>query len=126
MRDAVLRARGVRKEFGNGEARVRTVDEVDLAVASGESVAVMGPSGRGKSTLLHLLGRLLRPSAGEIEFAGHRIHAMNERALAQLRSDQVGFVFQAFHLMPELTAVENVKVPALLAGQPSRAGDPRR
>jgi len=118
---AVLRARGLRKEYGKGDGLVRAVDAVDLDVASGETVAVMGPSGCGKSTLLHLLGGLDRSSGGEIWLAGRRLDQMGERALARLRRDAVGFVFQAFHLMDELTAVENVELPALLAGQPARA-----
>ena len=95
--------------------------EVDLDVASGETVAVMGPSGCGTSTLLHLLGGLDRPTGGELWLAGQRLDQMGERALARLRRGAVGFVFQAFHLMDELTAVENVELPALLAGQPARA-----
>ena len=94
---------------------------VDLDVAAGETVAIMGPSGCGKSTLLHLLGGLDRPSGGEVRLAGSRVDQMSERALARLRQDSVGFVFQAFHLMDELTAVENVELPALLAGRPARA-----
>jgi len=85
----------------------------------------MGPSGCGKSTLLHLLGGLDRPSGGEVRLAGSRVDQMSERALARLRQDSVGFVFQAFHLMDELTAVENVELPALLAGRPARAARQR-
>jgi ABC-type lipoprotein export system ATPase subunit len=118
---ALLRARGVRKEYGKGEGLVRAVDEVDLEVDPGETVAVMGPSGCGKSTLLHLLGGLDRPSGGEISLAGRRIDQMGEKALARMRRTAVGFVFQAFHLMEELTAVENVELPALLAGRSPRA-----
>ena len=77
----------------------------------------MGPSGCGKSTLLHLLGGLDRPSAGEVWLAGRRIDGMSERALARMRRSAVGFVFQAFHLMDELTAQENIELPALLAGR---------
>jgi putative ABC transport system ATP-binding protein len=117
---SVLSARGLRKHYGHGEGLVRAVDGVDLTVGSGETVAVMGPSGCGKSTLLHLLGGLDRASAGEICLAGNRIDRMTERALARVRRTAVGFVFQAFHLMDELTAVENVELAALLAGRSPR------
>jgi putative ABC transport system ATP-binding protein len=115
-----LRARGLRKDFGRGEGLVRAVDDVSLDIARGELVAVTGPSGCGKSTLLHLLGGLDRPTAGELWLAGERIDRYSERALARLRRDGVGFVFQAFHLMDELTAQENVELPALLAGRSPR------
>jgi ABC-type lipoprotein export system ATPase subunit len=118
---SMLRARGLRKEYGREASLVRAVDQVDLDVPAGETLAVMGPSGCGKSTLLHLLGGLDRPSAGEIWLAGQRIDQMSERRMAALRRDAVGFVFQAFHLMDELTAVENVELPALLAGRSPRA-----
>jgi ABC-type lipoprotein export system ATPase subunit len=117
----VLRAGGLRKYYGSGTGLVRAVDGVDLEVAAGQTVAVMGPSGCGKSTLLHLLGGLDRPTAGELELAGTRIDRLGERGLARLRREAVGFVFQAFHLMDELTAVENVELPALLAGRSPRA-----
>ena len=120
--DAVLLCtRGLRKEYGKEAGLVRAVDGVDLDVRRGETVAVMGPSGCGKSTLLHLLGGLDRPSAGEVRLAGVRVDQMGERALARMRRDAVGFVFQAFHLMDELTAAENVELPALLAGRSPRA-----
>src|SRR5262245_8585636 len=81
----------------------------------------MGPSGCGKSTLLHLLGGLDRPSGGEVSLAGRRLDQMGEKALARMRRTAVGFVFQAFHLVDELTAAENVELPALLAGRSPRA-----
>jgi putative ABC transport system ATP-binding protein len=123
--EPLARARGLRKEYGGGEGLVRAVDEIDLEVGRGESLAVMGPSGCGKSTLLHLLGGLDRPSAGELWLNGRRIDNLSERALAQLRRHEVGFVFQAFHLMDELTAQENVELPALLAGRSPRAARTR-
>jgi ABC-type lipoprotein export system ATPase subunit len=117
----VLRARGLHKHYGTGDGLVRAVDGVDLDVVPGETVAVMGPSGCGKSTLLHLLGALDRPSGGELWLAGRRTDQLSERALARMRRSDVGFVFQAFHLMDELTAVENVELSALLAGRSPRA-----
>ena len=121
MSEKVLQAHGLSKAFGRGEGLVRAVDEVDLEVCAGETVAVMGPSGCGKSTLLHLLGGLERASGGEIVLAGSRLDQMGERALARLRRTAIGFVFPAFHLIDELTARENVELPALLAGQSPRA-----
>jgi putative ABC transport system ATP-binding protein len=118
---AVVRARGLRMHYGRGDGLVRAVDGIDLDVAPGETVAVMGPSGCGKSTLLHLLGGLDRPSGGEVWLGGHRIDRVGERGLARMRRRAVGFVFQAFHLMDELTAVENVELPALMAGSSPRA-----
>jgi ABC-type lipoprotein export system ATPase subunit len=121
VNQSMLRARGLRKEYGREASLVRAVDGVDLDVPAGETLAVMGPSGCGKSTLLHLLGGLDRSTAGEIWLAGQRIDQMSERGMAALRRDAVGFVFQAFHLMDELTAVENIELPALLAGRSPRA-----
>jgi putative ABC transport system ATP-binding protein len=108
----LVHAKGLRKDYGSGEG----------LVSRGEAVAVMGPSGCGKSTLLHLIGGLDRPSAGELSVAGQRVDGLSERALAYFRRNEIGFVFQAFHLMDELTAQENVELPALLAGySPSEA-----
>lgn len=117
----VLQASGLRKWHGTGEGLVRAVDGVDLAVDAGETVAIMGPSGCGKSTLLHLLGGLDRPSGGEVLLNGHRIDNLGEKALARLRRTEISYVFQSFHLMEELSAVENVELPALLAGCSPRA-----
>jgi putative ABC transport system ATP-binding protein len=117
---ALLRTEGLRKQYGRDESLVRAVDNVSLEVARGETLAIMGPSGCGKSTLLHLLGGLDRPTDGELWLDGNRIDQLNERGLANLRRRQVGFVFQAFHLMDELTAQENVELPALLAGRSPR------
>jgi putative ABC transport system ATP-binding protein len=119
---SVLSARRLRKEYGQGAALVRAVDDVSVDVAPGESIAIVGPSGCGKSTLLYLLGGLERPTAGTLRLAGHDLERMKEARLAQLRRSDLGFVFQAFHLVDELTAAENVELPALLAGaSPRRA-----
>jgi putative ABC transport system ATP-binding protein len=122
LKGLVLRARGLGKGYGRGEASVRAVDEVSLEVAVGESVAVVGPSGCGKSTLLYLLGGLERPTRGSVWLGNEQIDRMPEARLARLRRRAVGFVFQAFHLVDELTSLENVELPALLAGgSPSAA-----
>jgi putative ABC transport system ATP-binding protein len=118
--EILVRACGLRRDYGRGESLIRAVDDVDLEVTAGETLAVTGPSGCGKSTLLHLLGGLDRPSAGELWLAGQRVDRLSERALAELRCHRIGFVFQAFHLMDELTAQENVELPALLAGRSPR------
>jgi ABC-type lipoprotein export system ATPase subunit len=117
----VLRARGLRREYGSQAGLVRAVDRVDLDIAAGETLAVTGPSGCGKSTLLHLLGGLDRPSAGQIWLDGQRTDQLSESTLARLRRAAVGFVFQAFHLLDELTAAENAELPMLLAGRSPRA-----
>jgi putative ABC transport system ATP-binding protein len=117
--NAAVRVTRLAKHYGRGEALIRAVDDVDLEVAAGESVVVVGPSGCGKSTLLQLMGGLDVPTSGEVWIGGLRIDGTSERARARLRRDHVGFVFQDFHLMEELTAVENVELPALLAGTPS-------
>ena len=112
----VLEARGIVKTLGVGRAQRRILDAVTLEVEAGEVVAVLGRSGSGKSTLLHLLGGLDRPDAGRIVLAGADITAQSPRALAKTRLRHVGFVFQAFHLIEELSGEENVLLPARLPG----------
>ncbi|MFL5967060.1 MAG: ABC transporter ATP-binding protein [Gaiellaceae bacterium] len=115
MGSVLVRVRGLAKTYGEAHAAVRVLDGADLDVGRGEFVAVIGRSGSGKSTLLHLLGGLDRPDAGEIELDGTRIDRLDQRGLTELRRRHVGFVFQAFHLLPELSGVENVLLPARLA-----------
>src|SRR5215217_930295 len=110
---AAVRARGLVKTFGSGRAARRVLDGADLEVEPGEVVAVLGRSGTGKSTLLHLLGGLDRAEAGSIEVAGEDVATASEAALSALRRREIGFVFQFFHLLPELTGEGNV----LLAGR---------
>jgi putative ABC transport system ATP-binding protein len=117
---AVLEARGLHKTYAADGAAVRAVDGLDLAVELAESVSVMGPSGCGKSTMLHLLGGLERPDSGEILLDGTRVDRLSEAAWAALRRRSIGFVFQAFNLVDELTAAENVELPARLAGSSAR------
>ncbi len=109
----VVRASGLVKTFGEGRAARRVLDGASLDVSAGEVVAVIGRSGSGKSTLLHLIGGLDRPQAGSIDVDGVRVTGASERALSRLRRRRIGFVFQFFHLLPELTGEANV----LLAGR---------
>jgi ABC-type lipoprotein export system ATPase subunit len=110
---ATVTARGLVKTFGEGRAARRVLDGADLTVEAGEVVAILGRSGSGKSTLLHLLGGLDRPEAGTIEIDGETVTGAGERELSALRRRRIGFVFQFFHLLPELTGEANV----LLAGR---------
>ena len=124
---SIVRARGVTKGFGQGRALRRVLDGADLDVAAGELVAVVGRSGTGKSTLLHLLAGLDRPDGGSIELAGERVDGASDRALTALRARSVGFVFQFFHLVPELTGYENVLLPTRIRPhQPTRGAGVRR
>jgi ABC-type lipoprotein export system ATPase subunit len=111
----VARARGLVRTFGSGRAAVRVLDGVDLELVAGELVAVVGRSGSGKSTLLHLLGGLDRPDEGTIELDGTQLERARESELARLRREKIGFVFQAFHLLPELSGMENVLLPARIS-----------
>jgi ABC-type lipoprotein export system ATPase subunit len=120
----VLQARGITKTVGGGRAARRVLNDVSLTVNAGEVVAVLGRSGSGKSTLLHLIGALDRPDSGEIELAGQELTDLRPRALARIRLRHVGFVFQSFQLIEELSGAENVALPARLPGAP--AGGERR
>jgi ABC-type lipoprotein export system ATPase subunit len=120
----VLEARGITKTVGRGRAARLVLDRAALAVDAGEVVAVLGRSGSGKSTLLHLLGGLDRPDAGEIVLAGTSLTAQRPRALALTRLRHVGFIFQSFQLIAELSGAENVMLPARLPGAP-RGGERR-
>jgi ABC-type lipoprotein export system ATPase subunit len=124
---AVVRARGLVKTFGEGRVARRVLDGADLDVEAGEVVAVLGRSGSGKSTLLHLLGGLDRPQAGSIALAGVEVAGASERELSALRRRHVGFVFQFFHLLPELSGEANVLLAGRMRGAapdaPARGGE---
>jgi lipoprotein-releasing system ATP-binding protein len=111
---ARIEIRHLVKEYDHGGAKLRVLDDVNLDLAPGDMVSVVGASGVGKSTLLQILGTLDLPSAGSITFDGHELTKMNASVLAQFRNKKIGFVFQFHHLLPEFTALENVMMPALI------------
>jgi putative ABC transport system ATP-binding protein len=115
---AVLRANGLAKEVSSPEGTLTILDDVALSVERGESVALVGPSGAGKTTLLAILAGLDRPSRGQVWLCGEELTALDEDGRALLRARRVGFVFQSFHLVQSLTALENVMLPLELAGEP--------
>ena len=119
---AVVEAHGLVRTFGEGRAARRVLDGADLSVASGEIVAVLGRSGSGKSTLLHVLGGLDRPEAGVVEVAGELVTGASERRLSAIRRRHIGFVFQFFHLLPELTGEGNVLLAGRVPGAAPEAG----
>ncbi|MEI6862853.1 MAG: ABC transporter ATP-binding protein [Candidatus Omnitrophota bacterium] len=110
----MLTAKDVKKIYRTGAKEVRAVDGISLEIRKGESVAIVGPSGSGKSTLLHILGGLDRPTSGKIFLEDSDLYAMSDSKRADIRGGKVGFVFQAYHLLPEFTALENVMLPALI------------
>ncbi len=125
MSEPHLRLRGVHRHYGQGETFVRVLEAAELSVAGGELVAIVAPSGAGKSTLLHLSGLLERPQAGEIEITGTPTTALSERGRTLLRRTTIGYVYQFHHLLPEFTALENVSIPQLIAGQKQADADRR-
>jgi putative ABC transport system ATP-binding protein len=116
--DGVIRAEGIDKVFGEGEAAVHALAGVDLVVPPSQFLVIMGPSGSGKSTLLNILGGIETPSAGSITMEGKNLAELDDNALTLLRRRRIGFVFQAFNLLPILTAEENVAFPLVLDGVP--------
>jgi putative ABC transport system ATP-binding protein len=117
VRAVAIAADGLGRRYGEGESAVDALRDVTLHVPAGEFVAVMGPSGSGKSTLLHVLAGLDRPTRGRVTVDGRDITTMGDRQLTKLRRERVGFVFQAFNLLPTLSAEENVELPLSLAGR---------
>ncbi len=116
MNDAVIHAEHLGKTYAEGKLRTPVFDGLSVAVAKGETVAILGASGAGKSTLLHLLGGLDTPTAGEVYVTGQKMSALSDAARGALRNKALGFVYQFHHLLPEFTALENVMLPVLLNG----------
>jgi putative ABC transport system ATP-binding protein len=112
----VIRLTGIGKDFQLGEQRVHALRDVNLRIEKGEYLSIMGPSGSGKSTLLNLIALLDRPSGGDYLLNGADVTGLDDDALARVRRENFGFVFQFFHLIPRLTAAENIEVPLILAG----------
>lgn len=115
--NSFLHAQGLTKSFGSGDATVNVLKGIDLDIAEGETIALVGASGAGKSTLLHILGTLDRPTSGTVCFRSDDVFSAGDQALASFRNRTIGFVFQFHHLLPEFTARENVAMPLLIAGR---------
>jgi putative ABC transport system ATP-binding protein len=113
----IVTATDLHRIYGTGEATVRALDGVDVAIGEQRFVAVMGPSGSGKSTLMHVLAGLDRPTSGTVQIAGTEVTTLDDKALTELRRDKIGFIFQAFNLLPVLTAEENILLPLSIAGR---------
>ena len=115
---AILKLTDICKDYQQGKLPVRVLKNINLTVEQGEYLAIMGPSGSGKTTLMNLIGCLDVPTSGEYELDGKNLKDLNDDALAEIRNKHIGFVFQHFHLMPKMDAVENVALPLLYAGVP--------
>jgi len=110
----MIKAIDIHKTYAQADNMLHVLRGVSLEIAPGEVVGIVGPSGAGKSTLMHILGGLDKPSQGQVDFFGEDMYSLSDEKRAQLRSSQIGFVFQAYHLLPELTALENVILPSLV------------
>ncbi len=118
MSDAIIRTDNLTKEYGRGATLTRALRGVSLEIPRGSFTCIVGPSGHGKSTLMHLIGALDRPSGGSVHIDGQEIAGLGEKALAALRAEKIGFVFQFFNLLQNLTARENIETALMLAGVP--------
>lgn len=122
---AQIELQGIERVFHLGDSTVHALAGIELRIGAGEYIAVMGPSGSGKSTLLNVLGLLDRPDAGHYRLEGRDVTTLSSDEQAHVRSLRIGFVFQSFHLVPRLTAAENIALPMVLAGLPARERDQR-
>src|SRR5512136_24324 len=113
----MIELKNISKTYQMGEVEVRALQDVSLKISAGEFVAIMGPSGSGKSTLMHILGLLDRPDAGDYYLGQKKLNGLSDDELAAIRNRIVGFVFQQFHLLPRMTALENASLPLVYAGK---------
>jgi putative ABC transport system ATP-binding protein len=120
MTDSIIQMEGIRKVYDTGKVKVEALKGIDLSVAAGEFVAIVGPSGSGKSTLMNLIGCLDTPSGGRYRLGGEEVAKLDRDALADVRNRRVGFVFQGFNLLPQISAFENVEMPLVFGGVPAR------
>ena len=121
----MIKLQQIHRDFQVGDQTVHALDDINLEIQQGEYLSVMGPSGSGKSTLLNLLGLLDRPSAGQYFLNDKNVTDLSEQETARTRNHYIGFVFQAFHLIPRLTAAENIELPLILAGMPPEQRRPK-
>lgn len=122
MKNKMVEVRQLAKSFAMGKGRLEVLRGIDLEILEGEFLAICGPSGVGKSTLLHLMGALDTPSAGKVFFQGVDLYRLSESARSRVRNEKIGFVFQFYHLLPEFSALENVALPSLIYGNGRRNG----
>ena len=115
MKNIILETIGLSKVYMQGDVKVTALDQVNIKIYANEITAVVGPSGCGKSTLLHLLSGMDRPTSGKVLLDGEDIYSLNDRMLTKLRSEVIGFIFQKFNLLPDLTVIENITLPADLS-----------
>ena len=120
MNDSLISVRNVTKVYDSSEVEVRALRGVSLDIRNGEFISIIGPSGSGKTTLMDILGCLSRPTSGEYYFENRDVSSLSDDTLAELRNERIGFVFQAFNLLPRLTALKNVELPLVYGGVPSR------
>ncbi|HYT31605.1 MAG TPA: ABC transporter ATP-binding protein, partial [Thermoanaerobaculia bacterium] len=116
MSEPIIHMNGIRKTYNTGKIKVEALKEIDLTVAPGEFVAIVGPSGSGKSTLMNLIGCLDTPTAGSYRLGGEDVSKLDRDQLADVRNRRVGFVFQGFNLLPQISAFENVEMPLVFGG----------